>query len=159
MKMLAYLSMIMTSLMLVAAPIAFADDSGPGLPEDSTDMLPSHYTNTPQGYVLASGLYNVYCDGGSGTACNQQVSTTQCSTGYNAKVTIAPVWNSIWLRNVFEGYFFSQSSDTQPTSSFIPTPNSAGGYNLHFDTAYAFFRAGENEYVTINYTVYCMPVA
>jgi len=160
MKKILFISMMLTGLLMPFS--VFSDDGGSaGYTEDSTDVAPPTdlTEQATNGYVLSSGTYTVYCKPGGTkwkTNCDNTVSNTQCPVGYSPRATVSPVWNTYRAADVLRGYFLSPSASA-PSGPWVPTNNGAGGYELHFATAYADFVGAEDEYITINYSVYCLP--
>lgn len=162
MKKYLYISMILASL--AGSLSVYADDSVGGFPDDSTSIGPQTKTQElGSGYVLGTGTYEVYCNGNSrfNENCNATVTTNQCPIGYTPQVTVSPVWSTYRASNSLRGYFLSQTAsspqDEGPSGPMVPVNNGRGGYSLPFTLAYADYIGSVDQYMTISYTVDCLP--
>lgn len=137
-----YSTVILAMLIYLTPLISFATDSS-GIGPSRVNPDPGH------GFVLARGSHQMYCGGGDGSywGCDFDISNTQCPAGFYPEAMFAPRWNNYAGLCALRGIFID---DPQPRN------NGRGGYNVHFNTAYANFVACDDRNITVTYTVMCL---
>lgn len=145
MKKIIYTMLLLSSL----TPVAQADDITSTI--DSTQLFATNDVPVKKTYVLSSGGYELYCEGGRGNNCQYRVADQQCMPGYQAYATTSVVGAGADKLCAIR-HIYLEPHPVTPTAA-----NDA--YYLNFSNAYA---AGSSwfcsKYVlTINYTIYCSP--